>query len=247
MGPASERACRSFDPDDAGTQHVTAGNRDSGLPHRRSLGKLVGMRSTTAWLFVGATVGASCTLPTAEEAGKNRCASDRDCPDGVSCVAGVCGGASVTGGDDTIATCPATPCEGEDECFLGLCTEVFDVAPACDPYALEDGCPRDAVCWEDGGGATHCYRFPACPADGTCPIGTHGSVCTEDDLEGKGRFCLSQYCRDASNCPAEWSCVRLYSDGDPFGACGNGESGMPCRTGADCISNNCQSFMHFCQ
>jgi hypothetical protein len=86
-----------------------------------------------------------------------------------------------------------------------------------------------------------CYSFPACAQDKTCPTGLQGAVCNDGLIPNKGRICLTGLCRTVANCPASWICFK-NTPTDVLGGCSSKGFGSPCKTGADCLSNNCSVF-----
>ena len=194
------------------------------------------------WSLPPVLIAASCALPTPEQSGKIHCENDGDCLSGRVCVAGECQD-SRDEQPSLVPTCPDTPCTGTDSCYWGFCGTA--TATACDAYALDDGCPSNALCYSSDPDTTFCLTLPACNSQVECPIGPQGAVCNLGDWPGKNGICLPGYCKDATDCPTDWRCVRLTGS-DPLGLCGSGDPMSPCATGADCHSGNCDAFLHAC-
>lgn len=201
----------------------------------------------------GATANAS--TPTEGGGEFSPCGADSPCPDGQFCWNGICALGCNSDGDcasnqycDTefdrlchnkeVATCPETPCEEGQSCVNGFCSAGATESCMAMPNG-EDGCAKNELCIAepDNQESTKCYSFPACAADGTCPIGTTGAVCNNGLLPSKSQICLIGACQTAEHCPAGDKCI-LFS-GQPVGACSSGAFGDLCNAPADCMSNNC--------
>ena len=187
------------------------------------------------------------------------CGGANKCPAGQFCFNGLCAMGCNSNGDcaadqycDTtwkecvnkvVATCPDTPCPDTQMCVKNLCTSKEPPATKCDPQqaGYNDGCEKDAICFQDQGKDPVCYSFPACGENGACPPGMIGAVCNDGYLPSKGHICLPGSCKTATNCPnAGFKCVRSNPNA-PLGMCSNGGPGMACPTAADCVTGNCSS------
>lgn len=204
------------------------------------------------------------------------CSASNKCPAGQFCFNGLCAVGCQSNGDcaadqycdtadlgppyfcknKTVSSCPATPCASNQECRQGLCSARLEPnAASCTPRQdFNDGCDKYAICYDEddeGPKNAYCYSFPPCPQDGRCPVGLEGAVCNEQYIPNKGRFCITGACKDVSNCPAEWKCVKQTAN-QVLGFCSSGGPNAPCFSNADCLSNNCfnpggPGFMGFCQ
>jgi hypothetical protein len=137
------------------------------------------------------------------------CGVSQPCPDGFTCVGGLCAvRTDVTG------------------CDVGQ------------TVVGEDGCGPDAVCFEELDDTTRCYGLPPCPSVGPCPVGPIGSTCNEGYLLNKHRICLIGQCEDASSCPTGWDCLR-GPGAPVLGDCSDGSIGKICYEPSHCVSQTC--------
>ncbi|MGV3625091.1 MAG: hypothetical protein ACO1OB_30000 [Archangium sp.] len=201
------------------------------------------------------------------------CSSSRPCPSGQFCFNGICAlgctsNANCRGdqycdteGDrlchnNSVPTCSvSTDCFEQQVCIAGFCSTP-PPQTQCNPDEApsgNDGCDARSVCFDKGSSSMpepKCYSLPACAADKTCPTGTQGAVCNDELIPNKEKICLIGLCRNASNCPADWACVRGVST-DVLGLCSSKTPGSPCAGPADCLSNSCYQpiagFVGFCQ
>ncbi|XXF77577.1 Dickkopf N-terminal cysteine-rich domain-containing protein [Myxococcaceae bacterium GXIMD 01537] len=211
----------------------------------------------------GGTNGGGDKLPEGLCNAKNRC------PDGQFCFNGICAlgctnnsncasdqycdtgdGVPSFCKNKTVPTCTAdTQCAASQVCFKGFCSlKPPEVKPTCDPAkagSAEDGCDKYAVCNDpDQNNNTtrdaYCASFPPCPESGVCPTGLAGALCNDGYLTGKGRFCMEGMCKENSNCPSSWNCVRPFAN-SVVGFCSPGSIGTPCATNSHCLSGNCMA------
>jgi hypothetical protein len=147
-----------------------------------------------------------------------------------------------------------TACTVDQDCPLpqfcnsGLCISIEFRADGSQTGCLltgpNDGCSPEALCYarqlQTGAVVNNCIGLPACGQDGTCPVGSLGSVCNEQAdggrlLPAKQRVCLLTVCTDNSNCPLTAACFRADA-GNASGECNFGAAGYPCLTPADCFN-----------
>lgn len=137
-------------------------------------------------------------------------------------------------------------CASNQQCVEGLCSlRPPPSPPSCTANApdFNDGCDSYAVCLdpdESGSQQPYCASFPPCPQNGVCPVGLSGAVCNDGYLPNKGRFCMQGSCRDNSNCPSQWSCVKPFANA-VLGFCSPGSFGFPCTENAQCVSRQCMA------
>ncbi len=189
----------------------------------------------------GADAGASAELV---------CSASNPCPSGQFCWNGLCAIGCNSNSDcaedqycdtefdrlchnKTVATCPDTPCAEGQVCQNGLCSTP-PASTSCTPRVDgNDGCDEYSLCIEgESEGDTACYSFPACDAQGSCPVGTIGAVCNNDIVPNKARMCLSGLCQAPGHCPSSWSCVKQTTD--VVGVCSDGQFGSLCLGNQDC-------------
>ena len=183
------------------------------------------------------------------------CGPSNPCPSGQFCFNGVCALGCNSDSDcaenqycatdddqlchnRVVSTCPDTPCAQGQTCRQGLCTTPPQPM-MCRPGGIDDGCDRSSLCLEDeasdGSTSTACYTFPACDAQGMCPVGLEGAICNRNLIPDKGRICLLGLCESTANCPSNWLCIRGAND--PVGTCGDKSLGAPCLAESDCNSD----------
>ena len=209
--------------------------------------------------------GGGSTLP------QGLCNANNRCPDGQFCFNGICAPGCTSNKDcgdsmycDTedigppyycknksVPTCTAdSQCAQSQVCLKGLCSlKPPEAKAACEPDragSAEDGCDKYSICNDPNEENNtkqdaYCASFPPCPQSGVCPTGQFGAVCNDGYLTGKARFCMEGLCRDNSNCPSSWNCVKPYTNA-VLGFCSSGAPGMPCTDNAQCASNSCASF-----
>lgn len=190
------------------------------------------------------------------------CAASNVCRPGEECFNGLCTPRCQSNGDcaaeqycqtegdrlchnKTVTTCPEVACESMQVCEHGFCSTP-PPPTQCNPqqaFSGNDGCGNTSLCLDSQttqAADPKCYSFPACGADKSCPIGLYGAVCNDGLIPNKGLICVTGMCKDASNCPAQWNCVKF--GGGVAGACSNGALGSPCSKPSECLSGNCQSF-----
>ncbi len=190
------------------------------------------------------------------------CSNSKPCPAGQFCFNGACVPGCQSNGDcatdqycqtegdrlchnKTVTTCPQVACASTQICEGGFCSTP-PPPTQCDPQQVlngNDGCDNTSVCIDSQSTSTadpKCYSFPACGADKTCPTGLRGAVCNDGLIPNKGLICLTGLCKDASNCPSQWNCVKFGAG--VAGQCSNGVLGSPCSKPSECTSGNCQSF-----
>ena len=165
------------------------------------------------------------------------CSASQPCPSGQTCVNGTCR-------TTTTPACGASqPCPSGQTCVNGTCTTP-PPSTQCTPRPDGlDGCPSLSLCEDtDGPGpqAPACQTFPACDATRSCPPGLTGAVCNDNYIPNKGLFCIPYACRDASNCPSNWACVR-YPSTQVLGACSDRSFGMFCTQNSECLSSKCNN------
>lgn len=142
------------------------------------------------------------------------------------------------------SSCPDASCANTQACLDGLCGTQLNQPCGPSPFTMADGCPPNAVCLSQVGvdgtivDISQCYTFPSCGADGACPVGEHGALCTAGLIGDKDPVCLPGACLGKENCPNDAQCVRLASS-LVYGRCTSGAANSLCATGADCASSMC--------
>lgn len=218
-----------------------------------------GVQSNPGTGSTGGTTGSSAGTTGGGGGGFSPCDASNKCPSGEFCFNGVCAEGCNSDGDcasnqycdtgetrlcqdKTVATCSSSSdCASTQVCQDSYCTTPPPSTSCQVTYDQNDGCDVNSVCLQpDQNQASRCYSFPACAQDGSCPVGAQGAVCNEGYLSGKGKICLPTLCKDVSNCPSSWKCVRFNSN-DVLGNCSQGSPGSACATNADCLSGQCQS------
>lgn len=198
------------------------------------------------------------------------CSATNKCPSGQFCFNGLCALGCTSNAncsadqycdtDDlgpvyfcknkTVPTCTAdNQCAASQLCLHSFCSmKPPEVKPTCDVQksgSADDGCDKYSVCNDPNPDNSttqdaYCASFPPCPQSGVCPTGQFGAVCNDGYLSGKGRFCMEGMCKDNSNCPSNWNCVKPFSNA-VLGFCSSGAPGMPCTSNAQCASGNCMA------
>ncbi|MCP3101036.1 hypothetical protein LZ198_19355 [Myxococcus sp. K15C18031901] len=194
------------------------------------------------------------------------CSANKPCPSGQFCFNGLC--AIGCQSDDncskdqycdtkdtgtavsycksrTVPTCTGdSQCLSNQMCVEGLCSlRPPSNPPSCDADATDgkDGCDAYSVCLEGDESKAqqpYCANFAPCSVDGMCPVGLGGAVCNDGYLANKARFCMQGLCRENSNCPSSWSCVKPFTNA-VLGFCSPGAFGFPCTENAHCVSGQC--------
>lgn len=178
------------------------------------------------------------------------------CPDGQFCFNGLCVVGCNSDGDcasnqycntdekqcanKTVPSCPETACGENQECVNGLCSAKSSTPPAKkdDAGACQlsadgsDGCKKYELCIEPEENKRQCRAFPPCGQGDTCPVGLRGAVCNKGYIPGKSKICLVGLCKDKSNCPTDFNCIRL--SGTALGICSDGSFGQLCEEDAQC-------------
>lgn len=188
------------------------------------------MRSATTWAVVAA-VGAVLTacLSFNPASGTLRCSSDSShpCPDGYSCVTGMCwkngeqpdlarGGGGSGGNDDMNAPTIANggACSSGGDCISGHCVDGVCCDTACDGACV--GCnlpgmvgtcnsvaagsmPVHGTCTPEA--KSSCGRDGTCDGAGLCRKWPSGTVCANGS-------CASGMQRSASQCDGAGNCVQ---------------------------------------
>ncbi|QSQ24804.1 hypothetical protein JY651_07635 [Pyxidicoccus parkwayensis] len=147
----------------------------------------------------------------------------------------------------SVSTCSSdSQCASNQRCVEGLCSLRPPAnPPSCNANTSDfnDGCDKYALCLDpDDSGAQqpYCASFPSCPQNGVCPTGQGGAVCNDGYIPNKGRFCMQGACKDNSNCPSQWSCVKPFTNA-VLGFCSPGAMGFPCTENAQCASGQCMA------
>ena len=193
------------------------------------------------------TAGTTCNngncVPTCD-------ANGAGCPTGTFCE-GTEFGRQVCA-PSTFTTCTADiNCPLPQFCRSGLCISVEvrrdgGFQGCLLGNAVDDACAGEAICLQSATSTTtlnNCIGMPACPPDGTCPVGTFGSVCNDLPdgggriFQNKQRVCLFSFCRADSNCPQGYACFRPSKD-KLVAQCQTGTAGDLCFTQADCFNSN---------
>ncbi|AGC41936.1 hypothetical protein MYSTI_00586 [Myxococcus stipitatus DSM 14675] len=200
--------------------------------------------------------------------GEGLCSASKACPSGQFCFNGLCAIGCQSNAncaadqycdlEDTgmpaafcknkkAGTCSSnSQCLSNQICIEGLCSlKPPENPPTCNPNTsdFKDGCDTYSVCLDpddQGSQKPYCASFAPCPEDGVCPTGLGGAVCNDGYLQNKGRFCMQGLCRENSNCPSSWNCVKPFS-GAVLGFCSPGALGFPCTENSHCKSGQCFS------
>lgn len=174
---------------------------------------------------------------------KNRCKDSNDCLDGKICegngekILGTCVLNTDSGSTDCNESCKKTKVCFNDKC-LEKCMDIYyssdcNENEACSLLPQED----QTFLKENETLVTACITDDVCWPNKNCPVGDHGAACViagYNNEEDKPYGCVDKVCKDASNCPSGWKCLK-EDDDYFFGFCSNGEEGHICRfSSSDC-------------
>jgi hypothetical protein len=211
--------------------------------------------------------------------GKNKCRTPSDCLDGRVCQKddgqelGICVSVAeyVEADSETdIDTACNESCNLSKICFNNRCLK------KCSDFYESSDCNHDETCSlllqeddtfieEDDEVVSACITEDICWGDNSCPVGEVGSVCSTNhypETSPTPKGCILKGCKDTSNCPSGWECLKMnafYSSvgmgynaaSSELGFCSNGEEGHICRplSSGDCNEElicGCENIIGYC-
>jgi hypothetical protein len=188
-----------------------------------------------------------CTL---YPSGQPTCATDADCPTGLSCKAAQCAAVAPKANANSCKPCTATAdCKSSDlVCDLvgngrfcihlctpdGLCPAGF----SCSGAGVDAQClPNTGIC------KATCSTDADCGNNYKCKNGQCAPECTTDQDCGSGKTCSSGRCIAKGTCTTDLDCPPLHVC--KSGACVKDSTTQPCTNdndcpnGYDCVNGNC--------